>query len=89
MASGIVLPPNFDFACNCSYQAGTTAGGTNVKVSLAALMEVMKSIPEPPRILVMDIKMVKSSVLSGNTILLSKDVADALEEALKGEQTKK
>ena len=79
---GIMLPPHYDSMCNCSYQVGTTAGGQNVKLSLAALMEVMKSMPEMPRIFVIDIKLVKSSVLSGNTIILSKDVADALEEAI-------
>lgn len=83
MPPDVVFPYNFDSRCNCSYTSGTT--GVQAKVSIAALMKLMKDIPETPRILTMEIKLIPSSVLSGNTIILSKDVADALEEALNKE----
>lgn len=69
--------------CNCSY---TTSSGQNVNVSIAALMEIMKQIPESPKIFSMDISLFTNNLLPKNTIILSKDVADALEEAMKKAQ---
>ena len=65
--------------CNCTY---TATSGKNIKVSIAALVEVMKNIPAKPQIFTMGIKFVVNGYLPKNTIFLSKDVADALEQAL-------
>jgi len=81
MAKGIVLPQGFDANCTGTYTANN---GDNVKVSLVALVELMKSIPEPPRIFRMDFKLLGNNLLPPNTIMMSADIADALEEALKG-----
>ena len=71
----------FGSFCNCTYTFKET--GKQVKISIAALMKVMEKIPDPPQIFTMDIELVKSSFLLGNTIILSKGVAEALEEAMK------
>ena len=44
-------------------------------------------IPEPPKILIMDIKVVMSPHLLGNMIILSKDVGEALEKAISEAKT--
>lgn len=51
-------------------------------MSLAALTKLMSDIPEEPRIFKMDIKLVSSSRLPKNTIYISSDIAEAIEEAL-------
>lgn len=64
---------------NCTY---TMADGKEKKTSLAEVVEIMSTIKEQPKIFVMDIQIERSNILTGNTIILSKDVADALEEAM-------
>ena len=80
---GIVLPDNFDSMCNCSYTSATT--GIQAKVDIAALIKLMEKIPEIPQIFTMDIKLIKNSILPKNTIFISSDIAEALDEALEGE----
>jgi len=70
---------NFDNLCRGTY---TTSNGTNTKVSIAALIEVMKQIPEPPKIFSMDFRLFANNLLPKNTIIMSKDIAEALEEAM-------
>jgi len=79
---GIVLPDNYDSMCNCSYASATT--GEQAKVSIAALIKLMKSIPETPRIFIMDIELTRNNLLPKNTIYISSDIAEALDEVLKG-----
>jgi len=69
--------------CNGTY---TTSTGQNVSVSMEALLKVISGIPERPRIFTMDFTCLRNDVLSGNTIILGKDVADALEEAIEKEK---
>lgn len=77
----ILLPDNFDKqSCNCTY---TTNGEEQAKISIAALFELMKNIPKSPRILTMDIQLKEASILPDNTIVISSDIANALEQALK------
>ena len=78
----ITLPDcyGFDGLCNGTY---TTSNGTNIKIPITALMEIMKQIPEPPKILSMNFQLFANNFLSKNTIIMSKDIADALEEVLK------
>ena len=76
---GITLPENFDKLCNCAY---TINNGEQIKVSLAALAKIMKDIPKMPRILTMPIQLKELGVLRDNTILISSDIAEALEEAI-------
>lgn len=64
---------------NCTY---TTGAGVDKKTSLAEIVEIMSTIKEPPKIFVMDMKAMRSEVLTGNTIILGTDVADALEAAM-------
>lgn len=70
-----------DSRCNCAY---TTSGGRNTQVDIATLFKVMNNIPETPRIFTMGPKLVINRVLPVNTIFLSPDVAEALEEAMRG-----
>ena len=63
----------------CTY---TTTTGEKVKFDIGVLAKIMEEIPEPPKILVMDIKVVMSPHLIGNMIILSKDVGEALEKAI-------
>jgi hypothetical protein len=76
----IKLPNNFDHLCNGTY---TTNAGDNVKVDIAALLKLMEKIPSPPRLYSMDFKLFASNFLPENTIIMSKDIAEALEEAIK------
>lgn len=78
--AGIVLPPGFDSLCNCAY---TSTSGVKVQMDIAALLKLMESIPEIPRIFKMDIVLKPSPFLPKNTIVISEDIANALEEALK------
>lgn len=64
----------------------TTSSGADIKTSLPALLELMKTIPEKPRILTMDIKTMLGRILPKNTIMLSPDVAEALEQAFEDKQ---
>ncbi len=64
---------------NCTY---TTSTGSDIKTSLPVLMEIMKSIPEKPTILTMSIEFTEAAMLPPNTILLSSDIANALEQAM-------
>lgn len=70
----------FNTDCNCTY---TMLDGTNINISIAALLNLIKNIPTPPRIYRMDIKLFKSFLLPENSIIMSESVADALIEALK------
>ena len=45
-------------------------------------MKLISELPKTPRILVMSITVKLSGLLSENTIVISQDVADALEEAM-------
>ncbi len=65
---------------NCTY---TADDGRGVKTSIPVLLELMKTIPEKPRILTMDIKVSRGQILPPNTMVISKDIAEALEQALK------
>ncbi|MHC4133343.1 MAG: hypothetical protein ACYSR3_15375 [Planctomycetota bacterium] len=76
---GIKLPDMFTDTCNCAY---TTTSGSNVNVSLAALAKLMSDIPELPRIYKMDLKLVDNHYLPPNTILISSDIAKAIEEVI-------
>ena len=78
-ARGTFLLPPFTGSCNCTY---TTSSGSDIKTSIPALMELMESIPTPPTIMTMSIEFRKAAMLPPNTILLSSDIADALEEAI-------
>jgi len=82
--NGITLPENFDKLCNCAY---TTNSGEPIKVSIAALVKLMKDIPKTPRILTMPIQLKEATVLRDNTILISSDIAEALEEAIKDKKS--
>ena len=73
------MPP-FDYNSNCTY---TTNGGKQAKLSLNVLLKIMEDIPKTPRILTMPIQMKKLNILPDNTILISNDIAEAIEEALK------
>jgi len=73
---------NLDSQCCGTY---TTSNGTNTKISIAALIETMKQIPEPPKIFSMDFQLFANNLLPKNTIIMSKDIAEALEEAMKEE----
>ena len=64
---------------NCTY---TTSSGNKVKMSIDALMKIMEDIPEKPRILTMPIQILKHKILPPNTIFISSDIAEALEQAL-------
>lgn len=81
MIDGMNLVDTFGESYNCAY---TTTTGEKVQVSIPALIKLMEDIPEPPRILTMDISLVTHRFLPPNTILISTDIAEALEEALKG-----
>ncbi len=82
MHKPVVIPSGmFGSFFNCTYTFKDT--GKQAKISIAALMKVMEKIPDPPQIITMDIELVKSSFLLGNTIILSKSVAEALEEVIK------
>lgn len=59
----------------------TTSSGIPAKINISDIAKTMKEIGEPPQILVMDIKAVMSPLLTGNMIILSKDVGEALERA--------
>jgi hypothetical protein len=75
----IGFPPLMDNLCNCSYTS-TSAG--DVKVDIAALIKIMQDIPEVPRVYKMDIDLKPSPFLLKNTIVISSDIADAIEEAI-------
>lgn len=60
----------------------TSSRGTQVSLSLDTLIKVMEDMPKPPRILTMDIKLLEHPLLDGNTILISSEIAKALEEAM-------
>ena len=72
--------PFWDGDCNCTY---TTTANTNVKMSTEALMELFEQLPERPKIFMMDIKIMTSDALPENWIMLSKSVAEALEEVMR------
>jgi len=74
-------PVPFVDDCNCTY---TTSGDKDIKMSIPALLELMNSIPAKPKILTVGIKVKLHTWLPDNTIFISKDIADALEQALKG-----
>lgn len=63
----------------------TTSTGIPTKINISDIAKSMKELAKttPPKILVMDIQAFISSHLTENTIILSKDVGDALEKALK------
>ena len=65
---------------NCTY---TTSNGANTQVSLDAVMKVAADLPIVPKIMTMDISMMRNSLLPDNWIMLSDTVADALEKAMK------
>ena len=69
--------------CNCTY---ATSGGEKVGVSISALMKVIVEMPETPKLFTMPIEIIKSDILPKNYIVLSKDVANALEQAMAGTQ---
>ena len=77
---GMPMPPFNSTSTNCDY---TTFGGKQVKFSINALFKIMEDIPKTPRILTMPIQMKKLNILPDNTILISNDIAEAIEEALK------
>lgn len=66
--------------CNCTY---TTTANADIKMSIDALMALIEEIPERPKIFRMNINVISNDILPKNYIMLSKDVADALEEAMK------
>ena len=47
--------------------------------TIADLQKAMNGLPEPPKVFAIDYKTLISSYLSPNTIIISKDIADALE----------
>jgi hypothetical protein len=65
--------------CNCTY---TTSDGKHVGVSISALMKIICEIPETPKLFTMPIEIIRSDIMPKNYILLSNDVADALEKAM-------
>lgn len=76
------LPDTFSMLpTNCTY---STSSGAQVKIPINALFEFMDNIPKSPRILTMDIQIKEASILPDNTIIISSDIAKAIEEALKG-----
>lgn len=77
------LPPVPPFlgSYNCTY---TTSSGADIRTSVPVLLELMKSIPAVPKILTMGIEFRKAALLPPNTILISEDIAQALEVAMKG-----
>ena len=77
--AGIKLPNNYDHLCRGAY---TTNAGDNVKVDIAALFKLMESIPSPPKLYIMDFKLFANNMLPENTIIMSNDIAEALEEAI-------
>jgi len=66
--------------CNCAY---TTSGGDKAGVSISALIKLMTELPEAPKLFTMPIEIFRHKLLPENYIILSNDVADALEEAMK------
>ena len=64
----------------CTY---TSANKERVALSIDVLLKMMKDLPKLPRIYSMSIKMFPNSLLGDNTILVSKDIADAFEEAIR------
>ena len=71
---------NYGKLCNCAY---TTSTGTPIKLSVAALLKVIGNLPKIPRILVMDLQLKEASILPDNTIIISTDIAEALEDAFR------
>ena len=47
--------------------------------TIADLQKAMNDLPEPPKVFAMDYEILFSSFLTPNTIIISKDIADALE----------
>ena len=70
-----------DRDCNCTY---TNSDKKQCKVSIEALLKLMDSIPERPKIYTMQIELIRMDLMPENWIILSKSVADALDEAMKG-----
>lgn len=77
----VPFPPGISNYGSCN-MAFTSSNGTQAKLDLSTLLKVMGSIPKRPRIFTMDIKLLEHSLLDGNTILISSDIAKALEEAM-------
>lgn len=65
---------------NCSY---TTATGQTVKLTLEVLLDTISKLPKVPKIITMPIEVIRSGFLPENYMIVSKGVADALEEAFK------
>jgi len=72
--------PIYDKLCNCTY---TGTGGQKVKMDIAVLFKLLGDMLETPQLFTMDIDLRTNNYLSKNTIIMSSDVAEALEEALK------
>lgn len=76
------MPDTFSMLpTNCTY---ATSSGIQAKISINALFKIMEDIPKSPRILTMDLQLKEASILPDNTIIISSDIARAIEEALKG-----
>ena len=72
-------PFNIPFT-NCTY---TNTEGEEMQLGVDGLLKIMEAIPKPPKILTMNLEVVTHSLVKGNTILISEDIADALDELMK------
>lgn len=75
---GFKVQFNFTGAPSGTY---TSNAGTDINITLEALIGVMEKLPDPPSILNAEIK--PSGLLPKNTIIISRDIADAIEAKIK------
>ncbi len=57
----------------------TCTTDTGMKFSIEDLQKAMNKLPEPPKVFAMDFKVLFNDLLSPNTVVISRDLADEIE----------